>query len=175
MNKYTMILIVLVGLSSTIIAQDSPKHEIGIRLLDLRDFNVIYKKNTSEQTYFRLRSSFTRFTSSADFSNVGLGSFIGLEKRKPIAGKAEFIYGGEVGVFYSYSEFDAGNASNFNFSFGGVVGIQHRLSDVFNLGLELVPTFSINTSSVTPANYNFDASFSTAAIFVTYKFGKTSG
>jgi hypothetical protein len=173
MKKYTLLLIVLAGLSSTLLAQDSPKHEIGIRLPDLRDFNVIYKNNISGNTYFRLRSSFTRLNTGSGVTNFGLGSFAGLEQRKDIAGKAEFFYGGELGLFYSYSSFTNVNSSSLNVSLGGIFGIQHKLSEYFNLGIEIVPSIGINTSTNLDANIFFDASFSSAAIFVTYKFGKT--
>ncbi len=175
MKKYTLLFIVLAGLTSTLLAQDGPKHEIGIRLLDLRDFNLIYKYNTSDNTYLRLRSSSGRFNVGNDISGYGIGSYAGVEIRKAIAGKSEFIYGGELGMFYSRNGVVNGEVtSTFNVLLGGVVGIQHQLSDYFNLGLEIVPSLGINTGRNTNTTYSFNASFSSAAIFVTYKFGKTS-
>lgn len=176
MGRIAVLLIVFIGISSQLIAQVHSQQEVGLRLLNVRDFNLIYKKQLPSAKYLRLRSAFTRFSFTEAITTFGLGGYIGLENRKAIFGKPHLLSGPELGTFYTYSGVSSGTISQIHLlsvSIGYMIGIQHQLSSNFNVSIEFVPTLSTSINIVTPNfNLGFDASFSTIGLIFTYIFGK---
>lgn len=153
-------------------------HEIGLRLSGLENFDFIYKKSLSQDTYRRYRV----FTSSATFFNLdgtSIGDFsvnaaIGKERRLPIADKLNFIRGPE----YSAGLNLVGTDDNFQFlvvvGIGYVLGFTYQVSDKFFIGLETIPSVSIGYGNGSSQVVAFSAGFNSNAIALTavYRFDK---
>jgi hypothetical protein len=143
--------------------------EIGLRLNSLENFDFIYKRALTADTYRRVRFTFAELglVSANDVTvfSLGVGVAYGREKRVPLAEKLSFFHGLEP----SLSLFVGANSGvSFQVSpgLGYVVGFQLRVSDRFVLGLEAIPSVSMSYTAVENGGgiFALNAGFSTGAV-----------
>ncbi len=150
--------------------------ELGIRFSSLNNFDFIYKKQKEANKYIRHRVTLAnlRYESLSidDRVDVDLAYSVGVEKRKDIAEKLQFIHGFEP--FASVSLRVLGEAEAFfQVGVGYVLGFQYAVSDKFHLSIETIPRLAFNfntleTDSDFVANAGFDQN--AAAISLVYRF-----
>ncbi|NNE29019.1 MAG: hypothetical protein HKN16_05260, partial [Saprospiraceae bacterium] len=124
-------------------AQD---REFGIRLANLQNFGLIYKKNKVSH-WTRWHASFAGL--DADFSEdvfngrLDLGFSVGKEKRKAVGEKMNFIHGSQFLLGLSLRS----NNSNFNgttsLGYGYLIGMNLELPNSFVLSLETIPRINV--------------------------------
>jgi len=174
------VLFILVLMDQTTYAQDSPRHEIGIRLTGLEDFDFVYKKEKQLNRFFRHRLGLVNLQASGNSNattwSSGLGYAFGIENRKSINEKLLFIHGFEPRMAVDYSSFE-GQAQNwaFQIGIGYVLGFHYEFAEAFYVSIEAIPavTFTRSKSSQNGfAENNFQAGFSSNAVALTlaYRF-----
>ena len=142
---------------STLQAQETgKKHEIGLQFngIDLNgfnSFNVLYRKQKSENVYRRIRASFGDINVDNRNETTRLGFSarvnIGQEKRKLLDRKLEFYRGPEFGLGFGFSGGDVpDNRVNVNASFGYVLGLQHSFNELWAVNLEAIPGIAVRFS-----------------------------
>lgn len=166
----------MTSICSQLQAQETSDKEIGLRLANIRDFNLIYKSQLNSGKYLRLRTANTTFSINDLSTQISAGINIGVEKRKQIFGKPELIFGPEFGIFYSGTWLEG--LSGFNFfsaTIGYIIGIQHPISDYFNIGIELIPNVGATFNTGATATIRGGFNFTTVGLFATYRLGGKQG
>lgn len=144
---------------------DLQKHELGIRMTSLNNFDFIYKKHRFDEKYLRFSSAnisisnnalenttFNQFqlpnisdTRNSFYSSIGFS--IGWENRKSISNELWFVHGFEPGIALAFSIEDQAEIqsqtsnTSFNISpyLGYILGFQYNLSDKLYIGIESIP------------------------------------
>lgn len=152
-------------------AQNQPPQEIGLRLTGLEDFDLIYKREKSANQYFRHRLGLISFgvtgKDDTSVSEFGLGYAFGIEKRKPVNDKLNFIHGFEPRIASQYRSMD-GNTIGWDLmvGVGYVLGFQYDFSEKFYVGLETVPalTYARELDGPSKGAYEFNLGFNSSAV-----------
>ncbi len=174
-------LLTAIPLSAQEGANAQPTEEIGLRLTNLQDFNLIYKKELKNGNFRRLRFAAANVgltvvqNTEAVILNAGLSAAIGWEKRVAIADKLVFHHGWEPGISLGFIATENFNQLTVSPFVGYVLGFQLAVSDRFMLGLEVTPsarvtyaTPSDGVASVFQANVGFNTS--AVGLTATYRF-----
>ena len=159
----------------------SQTEEIGLRLTNLQDFGLIYKKELESGTFRRLRFAganvgltLIQGSGTAVF-NAGIFAAIGWEKRIPVADKLVFHHGWEPGIVLSLIATENFNQLTVSPFVGYVLGFQLAVSERFLLGLEVIPSAQLMYTSANDANvgiFQANVGFNTGAVGLTgtYRF-----
>ncbi len=126
------------------------KKEIGIRLAGLSDFDFIFKKQKTENSYQRIRflSSNLSISDFADFSSMfSIGVTIGKEKRKPLNNHLSLIRGWEIISSFSTRIENEHTSIALCPGAGLVFGFQYDINDNFLVTLETIPSITICVQS----------------------------
>jgi hypothetical protein len=153
--------------------------EIGVRMTNLNDFGVIYKKQRKEDAYLRLRIAFLNSSFQFESNNIdtGLGFSMGWEKRKAINENFEFIHGFEPSIRANYMNESEINTYRGSVALGYVLGLQYHISPQFYVGLETIPSlrssFTFDDQGTNyPANIELGFNANAAALKLVYKFNR---
>ena len=155
--------------------------EIGLHMSGLNDFNFIYKRQKEENKFARYRFLFTNLgyrgfegDNSGNF-NFGFGIAAGVEKRRSISEKLQFIHGWEPRLTLNLTANSDNYFLNIRPAIGYVLGLQLDLSEKFYVGVETIPSlsagFGINNDGLSD-NYDISAGFNSNVVSVTaaYRF-----
>jgi hypothetical protein len=148
--------IALLGASAAF-GQNQPVRELGVRLNGLNlggynDFSVVYKKQKANGKYARWRAAYGEFNGQYldQVNNFGLGFTLsyGVEKRKELNPKFDFIRGPEAGIGFSLNTARSFSPrTNTSFRLGYILGLQYQISKTFFVNLETIPSASISLST----------------------------
>ena len=172
--RYFLPIIFFLALCCDLTAQDT--RELGLRLTGLEDFDLIYKKSLTEDTYRRYRF----FTGRLSFVNVdgssvatfNAGASIGRETRRAIAERVQFVRGPEFFVSLGLTGTDDDFLATIQPGIGYVLGFNYLISDRFFLGIESIPSISFLYGNGEARVISFNAGFSSQAVALTavYRF-----
>ncbi|GAB3977869.1 hypothetical protein GCM10028806_39930 [Spirosoma terrae] len=180
----------------TLLAQDTPTRELGLRTSNLSSFGLIYKKQRSENTYRRYRLAFGNlggyFVNNNSNISFSAGGAIGNEKRRAINDKFQFIYGTELIANIGFNSttsgsvtIDNGNGSTTTITgsslilvspsvgVGFVLGGQYNVNPNWYVSAELIPSVSVNGNFGDGISYwGFQAGFNSSSVGITgaYRF-----
>lgn len=158
------------------------KKEFGIRLSNLNNFGMIYKRQIEENKYVRYRIALFNVNGAfvEDNSNldISLAASIGFERRKAINENFDFISGPEYLANVGFDNLLQDNSQILiGFRFGYVLGAIWHLSDHFYVGLETIPgiglNYNIEQEGDNTLNVNLGFNASAVALKAVYKFTKT--
>jgi hypothetical protein len=151
--------------------------EVGLRLFGLDDFDFLYKKSLSANTYRRYRFfngnlSFQDIDGSG-FGSLSAGAAIGKETRSSLATSLRFARGPEY--FFSAAVLVGGDNTQVRLQpgFGYVLGLQYNINERFYIGLETIPSISLSVSNLNDVTVvSLDAGFNSSSVAVTamYRF-----
>ena len=166
--RYYLSVILFLTLCSGLGAQDARTRELGLRFTGLEDFDLIYKKSLTEDTYRRYRF----FTGQLTFIDVGgtsvgafnAGASIGKETRRTIAERVQFVRGPEFFLSLGLSSTEDEYLATVQPGFGYVLGFVYQVSDRFVLGIETIPSVSLLYGNGDAQVINFNAGFSSQAV-----------
>lgn len=170
-------LVILVISVCTTYGQFSHDREVGIRFNNINDYDLLFKKKISDNSYRRIRIANLNM-SLRDGENqdlrFGLGANIalGIEKRKALTEEFNFIYGLEGILGANYSRFRDDNSGSYNAGVGFVIGWNYQLNENITLGVETIPSimYTTNLGDIT-RTHNINAGFSTGAASLTATYG----
>jgi hypothetical protein len=162
------------------LGQDSSQNqEIGFRTYNMSNFGFFYKKQKSENTYSRLRLATGEFGISKldPFSgSISLGIAGGLEKRRALSEKLDFITGFELMCTLGSSLTGDNLSLSLTPGIGAVLGVAYMASDKFIVGVETIPTasfkFGYANEDIRISNLKIQFASSYASLFVVYRFSK---
>lgn len=160
----------------------SQTKELGLRLGNLTDFTFIYKKEKSDNKFFRHRlGSFNLNVlrlSDDDRVLFGMGYAFGIEKRKNINEKLKFVHGIEPQLAVGINSLQGITIISISPAIGYVLGFQYDINDDFYVSLETIPSIGMNANLVDEGDnlYNFSAGFNSNAVALTiaYRFNSTA-
>ena len=146
--KKILIFVMASIISLSTFAQDSTKvfskYELGLSLVNLNDFGLMYKKHRKNNSFFRLSlasMNYSLINRSEDLiHNFSSSITIGREKRKEIHDNLYLVRGWD---FLGGISSTAG-VHNFGLGVGYVLGLQYNLNQKFALGLEATPSITGN-------------------------------
>ena len=171
-------LFILSSFNQAFAQEDTQYKEIGIGTSTLRQFEVIYKKQKSENSYSRLRFASGEFSLvNVDPFNVtlNLGFGGGVEKRRNLSEKFYLVTGIDILGRLNTSLKSKPNIS-LTPSIGPVIGCSYLANDNFLLGFEIFPSasfqFGIKNDKFFFSDLGFNFSTTSAALFVVYRFTK---
>ena len=172
----TLFIVAITALSS--FSQDSPNKEIGIRFNDLNNYDLLFKKKLSDNTYRRLRIASIAINISGRESQDTRFSFAGniaagIEKRKALTNRFNFIYGWEGLLGLSLNRVSGENSGTYRAGIGAIIGWNYKLSDQITLGVEIIPSLTYTSSFGIPdriQTINLGYSTSSASLTATYGF-----
>lgn len=160
-------------------AQDR-NHELGLRLSGLQSFDFIYKKSDNGTKFKRYRLAVANLGGviSENYRfNFNVAYAQGVEKRKNIGKKVQFIHGWEPGIFlsaYMNDEVYEGNAGIF---LGYVLGFQYNISENFYINVESIPSLTIGgvfSDNDDSSGVLFNAGFNSNAVALTLAYTFTA-
>ncbi|WP_420460215.1 hypothetical protein [Neolewinella sp.] len=174
--RYSILIILSLTLCSGVRAQDARNRELGLRFTGLEDFDLIYKKSLTEDTYRRYRF-FTGQLTFIDVEGTSVGAFnagasIGKETRRTIADRVQFVRGPEFFLSLGLSTTDDVFLATVQPGIGYVLGFLYQASDHFLVGIETIPSVSLLYGNGDARVINFSAGFSSQAVALTavYRF-----
>lgn len=140
--KSVLICIAFIGISHNSFTQNDT--EIGFTASNFDNFDLLYKKQKSENKWFRLRGSSLNigYQEAGDNNNfsIGLGFGVGTEYRVPVGDKISFIHGPEFFTSLAYQK----SGDRFNVSvapgIGYLLGFRYDISEKFSLSMETRPS-----------------------------------
>lgn len=171
----TTLLILLTSAIS--FAQESLEKEIGIRFSNLDNYDLIFKKKVSENTYRRIRLANVGVNISSRESLDTRYSFTGsiaagLEKRKALNNEFNFIYGFEGLLGLSYNRVSGESSGIYRAGIGALIGWNYKLNNHITLGAEIIPSLTYSTNfGGDPRTHNINANFSTSSASLTATYG----
>ncbi|HMQ47032.1 MAG TPA: hypothetical protein PKA00_06365 [Saprospiraceae bacterium] len=182
-----LLLLLFAAPCSILIAQESApliKREIGVRLFNFDNFQLIYKYQKPSGKYIRMEGLFGSLeyldsrTSDAR-SSLNFGFNIGSEKRKPIVDQLQFVHGWQPGVGISYDIREAGpNNFSLGFSLGYTIGLMLDINEKFYISLDTRPFFVANlgygNGDLQNIGLNSGFDIDNAALSVLYRFESVS-
>ena len=160
------------------------QREIGLRFSSLDSFSFIYKKEKSENKFTRFRIGFmglnySKSSENNEAFNMQMGIALGLEKRKNINSKLEFIHGWEPYLLVNGNFPEGSNYRlQFNPRIGYVLGFQYNFSKHFYVNIETIPSlgarFQLDETGL-DNRFALNAGFNTGAVAlsVLYRFEKS--
>lgn len=173
-------------LSSLASAQETPTRELGIRLNGInfgnyQAFELVYKKQKAANRYNRWRATFGNINFNApnesqNSFNMGVGLAYGLEKRRPMSDRFQFVMGPEFqGNLQIGSTKVGGNSTT---AFGTSLGVSYILGVQYNFGkaafasVETLPGASVNfRTSEGAEGYGMNVGFnSLGAVTIGWRF-----
>jgi len=181
MRNILIIIFITLGVTAglKLEAQNVPRHEIGLRLTGLEDFDFIYKQEKASQKFFRHRIGLINFGVNGKDNNsvfeFGLGYAFGIENRKVINDKLKFIHGFEPRILSQYRSMDGNTIGwGLQLGLGYVLGFQYDFAESFYVGIETIPavTYARELEGQNKGAYNFDVGFNSSAVALTlaYRF-----
>ena len=183
MHKHVLFVLAILLFALPSLAQESndKQRELGVRLSNLNDFGLIYKRQVEENKFIRYRIA--RFTAGGTFVedfnsfDIQLAASIGFEKRKAVNEDFDFIWGPEYIASLGFNDLGQDDSEVFlGVTFGYVLGALWHLSDHFYMGLETIPgiglgyTIQQESDNIFSASLGFNAS--AVALKAVYKFTK---
>ena len=172
---FSILLLFLTDQSFAQSLTETSNKEIGLRINNLRNFDLIYKKQKTENKYsrFRLTSLNTYFIDTITNSGFSYGAAFGREKRIIISEKVNLIKGWELITGANINNYDSPWGS-FNVGAGIVLGVQYDFSKHFSINMEAIPaimsTFSYNQDAVNLKSINLGFGANRAALGLIYRF-----
>jgi hypothetical protein len=121
-------------------------HELGIRLSGLQDFDFIYKKSDNGTKFKRYRLAVANvgaFMAEINDLRFDMAYAQGVEKRRNIGKKVQFIHGWEPGFYVSLNAIGDDFGGNAGIFLGYVLGFQYNVSDNFYLNVETIPSLTV--------------------------------
>ncbi len=117
LSTTTLILFLSLSLfSSRTFAQDTkPNRELGLHFFNLKEvrnlenFSISYKKERSENKFFRVRVSNLTLSIEDDLetkpysASFGISTYFGWEKRRALSNKFYFVHGIEPSISFGYT------------------------------------------------------------------------
>lgn len=184
MHKHLFSILIVLAFALPATAQEMTydKKELGIRLSNLDDFGMIYKRQIEENKYVRYRIGFFNVNGAfvEDNSNldIALAASIGFESRKAINENFDFISGPEYLANVGFENLLQDNSQYvIGIRFGYVLGALWHLSDHFYVGLETIPgiglNYNIRQEGDNTFNVNLGFNASAVALKAVYKFTKS--
>ncbi len=158
-------------------SQDSPNREVGIRFNNLDNFDLLFKKKISETTYRRLRLASVGINISGRESqdtrfNIAGNIAAGLEKRKALTNRFNFIYGFEGLLGLSLNRVSDNTSGTYRAGIGAVLGWNYKLNNNITLGAEIIPSLTYSTNFGNDIQtHNISAGFSTSSTSLTATYG----
>ena len=174
--RYLVLLVLLLVTGYSATAQEARTRELGLRFTGLEDFDLIYKKSLTEDTYRRYRFftgqlTFTN-TDGVSIGNLNLGASIGKERRSSVADRVDFIRGPEFFLSLGGVATDDDVLVTIQPGFGYVLGLQYNVAERFYVGLESIPSVSIlygnGLTQIVALNAGFSSTF--VALTAVYRF-----
>lgn len=150
------------------------KMELGIHFPGINNFGIIYKNQSSANSYWRYRIAAIQLNTSPSFPSANfqfnLALSAGYEKRKSFREKLELLYGPEMQIGYGGSN----DYSTYFLGLGYVLGVQYDLAANFKIGLELIPilrySYNGNNTNGFQDYLNLNATSQTAYLFIVHQF-----
>ena len=169
--RYLLPIIFFLTLGCDLSAQNTRTRELGLRFTGLEDFDLIYKKSLTDDTYRRYRL-FSGQLSVLDLNGVSVGVFdlgasIGKETRRTIAERVQFVRGPEFFLSLGVNSTDGVLLATIQPGFGYVLGFLYQASDRFVLGIETIPSVSLLYGNGDVRLINFSAGFNAQAVALT--------
>jgi len=143
--------------------------EIGVRVVNLTNCDLVLKKQKTESAYNRNRFSFgftyTNLYGSNDIT-TNFGYHFAREKRKNIEGNFLFLYGLEPGITLSFLSQPTGLQDLFiTPKIGYLVALQYNIQSKLYINVEIIP--SIYTSFMSDI-HNFVMGFNSSSVGLTF-------
>lgn len=171
-------------------AQTENSREIGLRLWGLNDFDFIYKKQLTENSFRRIRVALAEIgfsiTDEVNSYNLQTGIAWGKEKRQSIAEDLLWVHGWEPRVnlrfnLTSYRDDDIPPQDSNDWELGitpgigYILGFQYNVSDRFYVSLESIPSFGLNFTArrgdaLNSLGMGANFSFASVALTLAYSF-----
>jgi hypothetical protein len=194
-TRFLLLTITILLFSSGLNAQTANSREIGLRLWGLNDFDFIYKKQLSDNSYRRLRVALANvgfgITDEVNNYSIRAGVAWGKEHRRPVAEDLLWVHGWEPRFSFGFemlSYRDEGLPGvdqdtwelSVNPGIGYVLGFQYNVSDRFYVSLESIPSFGLNFTSqkgdaLNSLGVGANFSFASVALTLAYSFVPTGG
>lgn len=116
----------------------NPKHELGLRMSNLDNFQLMYKRHRKDNKYFRLKVvDINLNTNNGPVAGVNqLGVSLGFEKRKNVNERLFGVRGWDFSVSGNYYRDDF---TLINLGVNYVLGLHYALKAPFTIGLEYYP------------------------------------
>jgi len=164
----------LLGSAQNEVKSKKDKMELGLHLNDFNGFGVIYKDQSSANSFWRYRIAALQViattNSPANNFNFNLAFSAGYEKRKLINDKLSMLYGPELQFGFG------GSNNNTNLFLGAayVFGLQYELPSDFFIGLEIIPLLRYNYAGSNDNgfqdNVSLNANAQSAYLFLVHQF-----
>lgn len=143
-NLLKIIILIVMPLTCIISQENQDNQEVGVRLNSLDNYDLIYKNQVSENKYLRLRTVDVNFSvASREFGStqyrMGAGFAIGLESRKALTDRFDFIMGYEAIASLNYFKVGDNATGTYRFGAGVVIGFNYKFTDRINFGVETIP------------------------------------
>ena len=177
-NLLKTIILIVMPLTCIISQENYDNQEVGVRLNTLNNYDLIYKNQISENKYLRLRTVDVNFSvSSREFGSnqyrMGAGIAIGVERRKALTDRFDFILGYEAIASLNYFKSGDNSTGNYRMGAGCVIGFNYKFTDRINFGVETIPsiTHSRNfgdTQKIASTNIGFNSA--DVNLLATYRF-----
>ena len=153
MKQLSRLAMILVFVLSLFFYQNSfgqsSEREIGLRLENLQnlDLGFVYKKGKGENKFKRFRLAvlnlgYGNYGDGNDRFALSFGLAIGVEKRKSIADRLQFVHGFEPALFAAYSTLNNQDNLQIRPTLGYVLGFQYNVSERFGINVETIPSLS---------------------------------
>lgn len=186
--RFLLLAITLVSVITALQAQTS--REIGLRLWGLNDFDFIYKKQLTDNTFRRIRVAVAEvgfgITDEVNNYNIRTGVAWGKENRRPVAEDLLWVHGWEPRISVGFEMFSyrdegvpGGDSDNWtlnvNPGIGYILGFQYNVSERFYVSLESIPSFGLNFTSrkgdaLSSLGVGANFSFASVALTLAYSF-----
>lgn len=156
----SLCIVVLPTLSTAQQTTEEPtiNREIGLRLSNFDNFGAIYKKELSENRYFRVSAAVFNFNLNlveSGTSNINLYLSSGIEKRRNIGEKFNFIHGINFNGGINFQGNTEASITQISLGAGYLLGFIYDLNDHFYIGLETIPSINVGLTSSGDSNYLF--------------------
>jgi hypothetical protein len=149
--------------------------EIGVRLTNLNNCDLILKKQKSENHFNRHRYAFgfnyTNIYGSQDII-TSFGYHYAREKRKNIEGNFFFLYGLEPGISFALLSQTSGIQDLYVMpKIGYILALQYNIQSKLYVNLEIIPSLYTNFNT---SNEDFRMGFNSSNVGLTfgYRFTK---
>lgn len=149
----TLLFLVLTWLVLTTTTQaQGVMRELGVRAMNINQIDLVYKKAKSDHKYLRYRMAYGGFEYQSALpmamARGQLGLAIGLEKRRDIANRLQWVHGWEPAAHLGYF-YDAQRGVGVFTALAGIgyiVGFQYNFSPSFYVSAEVIPSIMANAT-----------------------------
>ncbi len=172
-----IIIVFSIGVLSTNV-QAQAKKEVGVLLTSFNNgFDLVFKKQKSENKYWRGNIGLgINISSATESRDLYIGAEIGVEKRKFINEKLAFARGFNYGINNSIIQNSIGdNIGTLGLKLGYIIGMQYHLNKNFYLMGEIEPQINVgyiyqSNNANTGINLNTNSFTKAARLGIAYKF-----